>query len=318
MTPTLLSAEDEHRLSRTLRAKADQLDLSTPPVFEPSTIASVEPLIDRQRRRQAHRSQRVWLAAAVLAVVAVCSGVVVASRSTSPVRTTQPADTPATDGMAVLSQLEAIPASVAGAVVPAQPIVGPPTTLDTSTAPRTIDGKPAILYIGADYCPYCAAQRWPLVLALARFGTFSNLNLTHSSDTDVFPDTASFTFHGSSYTSPYLAFTGVETETNQPDNTPTSSGYTPLDSLTADQQHIMQAQDPTGDIPFVDLAAEYQTLGATYDIDVLTGKSADQITTALADPTTAISRAVWPQVNQLTTDFCQLTGHQPASACQGH
>jgi hypothetical protein len=32
-----------------------------------------------------------------------------------------------------------------------------------------------MLYIGAEYCPYCAAERWPLVMALSKFGTFSNL-----------------------------------------------------------------------------------------------------------------------------------------------
>src|SRR5690348_15801045 len=24
----------------------------------------------------------------------------------------------------------------------------------------TADGKPRVLYVGAEYCPYCAAQRW--------------------------------------------------------------------------------------------------------------------------------------------------------------
>ena len=39
----------------------------------------------------------------------------------------------------------------------------------------TADGKPLVLYVGAEYCPYCAAERCAMVQALSRFGTFSNL-----------------------------------------------------------------------------------------------------------------------------------------------
>ena len=34
--------------------------------------------------------------------------------------------------------------------------------------------------MGAEYCPYCAAQRWAMIVALSRFGTFSGLTTVHS------------------------------------------------------------------------------------------------------------------------------------------
>jgi hypothetical protein len=38
------------------------------------------------------------------------------------------------------------------------------------TAPSlTKDGKPEILYVGAEYCLYCAAERWAVAVALSRF-----------------------------------------------------------------------------------------------------------------------------------------------------
>src|SRR5215471_17073708 len=40
-----------------------------------------------------------------------------------------------------------------------------------SGAPLTSGGKPEMLYIGAEYCPYCAAMRWSMAVALSRFGT---------------------------------------------------------------------------------------------------------------------------------------------------
>ncbi len=69
---------------------------------------------------------------------------------------------------------------------------------------------------GAEYCPYCASERWPLVVALSRFGTWSNLAQTVSGPApELYPATPTFSFFGATYSSPYLAFQSVETATNQ-------------------------------------------------------------------------------------------------------
>src|SRR4051794_36222191 len=47
--------------------------------------------------------------------------------------------------------------------------------------PLTNAGKPEVLFIGGEFCPYCAGERWALVQALSRFGTFSGLSQIHSS-----------------------------------------------------------------------------------------------------------------------------------------
>ena len=57
-----------------------------------------------------------------------------------------------------------------------------------------------------EYCPYCAAERWAMVNALARFGTFHNLGATASSSIDVNPSTPTFTFRGAGYSSPFVVF----------------------------------------------------------------------------------------------------------------
>src|SRR5215468_1339198 len=81
-------------------------------------------------------------------------------------------------------------------------------------SPLTADGKPEIFYDGAEYCPYCAAARWGLVVALSRFGTFSGLKTVHSSTIDTPANIPTWTFHGSTYTSQYLTFTPVEETSN--------------------------------------------------------------------------------------------------------
>ena len=113
---------------------------------------------------------------------------------------------------------------VADGGVPTGAFISGKTTADLTNAANsvgsfmaTVDGtplksggKPEVLYIGGEYCPYCAAERWAMVNAFSRFGTFTGLTTTHSSSTDVYPNTPTYTFAGSTYTSKYVTFTPVE------------------------------------------------------------------------------------------------------------
>src|SRR5690348_6295372 len=82
-----------------------------------------------------------------------------------------------------------------------------------SGAALTSGGKPEMLYIGAEFCPYCAAMRWSMAVALSRFGTLSPLHGIHSSATDADPNTPTLTFYKTNYNSNYLTFTPVEVQT---------------------------------------------------------------------------------------------------------
>lgn len=99
-------------------------------------------------------------------------------------------------------------------------------------APLTATGKPELLYIGAEFCPYCAAERWAMIVALSRFGTFSGLATVQSAVSDgagnqePYPDTPTWTFAHAGYSSLYLTFGEVELYTNTPDTS--TGGYTAL------------------------------------------------------------------------------------------
>jgi hypothetical protein len=158
-----------------------------------------------------------------------------------------------------------------------------------------------------------------MVVALNRFGTFTNLGVTHSSSTDVYPDTATLTFHGAGYTSQYLTFQGVEMQSNQPQG----NGYTPLDPPTQLQQQLLSKFDAppyvpansAGSIPFIDFANQAAMSGASYSPQLLAGKTAEQLATALSDPSSPIAQAVDGTANAFTTLICQLTNNQPGSVC---
>ena len=73
-----------------------------------------------------------------------------------------------------------------------------------------VGGQPEVLFIGEEWCPFCAAERWPLALALSRFGRLGHLQVIASAQDDVYPGTASVGFHGATYDSRWITFVGRE------------------------------------------------------------------------------------------------------------
>jgi Domain of unknown function (DUF929) len=167
------------------------------------------------------------------------------------------------------------------------------------------DGKPEVFYLGAEYCPYCAAERWAMIIGLSRFGTFSGLETTTSSSTDVYANTPTFTFRKATYTSQYLDFQAVETlDRNQ----------NPLRSPTAEQTALLRSYG-TGSIPFIDFGNRYSLTGATYLPDILAGLTWQQVAVALQSPGTPQAKAILGSANLITAATCELTGQQPAEVC---
>ena len=168
------------------------------------------------------------------------------------------------------------------------------------------DGKPEVLYVGAEWCPYCAAERWAMVVALDRFGSFSGLRFTTSSSSDVDPDTRTLSFYGSSFSSSYLDFVPVELE---------DRNRNPLQSMTPQEQQIAQAYDSNNGIPFIDIGNQYTMVGQGVPPAVLQGLSWQQIAGALSNPNSAVTRAIVGNANYLTAAICELPGASTASVC---
>jgi hypothetical protein len=168
------------------------------------------------------------------------------------------------------------------------------------------NGHPQVFYLGAEYCPYCAAERWPMIIALSRFGMFSGLKTTTSSSSDVYPNTPTFTFHGATYTSQYIDFVSVET---------TDRDRNPLESPTAAQQALVNQYDTSGSIPFVDFGNRYAFSGAMYLPDVLSGMSWQAVADTLLQPDSNQAKAILGSANLITAAVCRLTSDQPASVC---
>jgi hypothetical protein len=253
-------------------------------------------------RRSVLRRRRAIAAGAIAMVLAVVTGLVVARLAIGPAVAAEPAPS-AVGPVDLAPAVEAVQLSTLDNVGRGTPTGLPHTVAGVPVQLR--DGKPIVLYVGAEYCPYCAAQRWPLAIALARFGVFHGLRPARSATGDVYPGTATLSFHGATYTSAYLAFDGVETLT---------SDNAPLDRLTAAQQRLADAYSGGG-IPFLLLGGRYVQTGASYDPGLLAGMSTQDILTALSHPDSRVAQAVLGAANGLTAALCQLTGGQPGGVC---
>ena len=239
---------------------------------------------------------------------------------------------PAVTSPAVLATLSSVPIATfdaVGVTAPGTTLVAP--TVVTGQAPLTAQGRPEVLFVGAEFCPFCAAERWSLVVALARFGTFTALHDGTSSAQTVFPDTSTFTFYGVGYTSHYLTLTGVElfSDTTGPDGTFTRlARLTPAQAALVARYASPSGAVPGGTAPFVDVAGQMVAVTSGFSPALLAGQSQAQIAAEVASPTMAsggttaggtpppTGQAVIAVANQLSAGICAGTGQLPASVCR--
>ncbi|HTI14200.1 MAG TPA: DUF929 family protein [Dictyobacter sp.] len=171
-------------------------------------------------------------------------------------------------------------------------------------------GKPEFFYMGAEYCPYCAAQRWSMIITLSRFGTFNKPLTSIISSEDNVP---TYSFYQSSYSSQYIDFVPMEVE---------DQNSNPLQTLTPDQQALTNKYDAApyttqaGSFPFLDFGNQYVSAGAYDDPTMFVGQSYDQIVKDIQDTNSNVSQSVLGSANYMTAAICKMTSNQPGSVCQ--
>lgn len=186
-----------------------------------------------------------------------------------------------------------------------------------NSTPLTVGGRPEVLYVGADFCPYCAADRWALVLALMRFGNFTSLHYMTSStySSEPYKGTPTFTFYNSTYGSGLINFTEVELTTNQFNST--TGSYPVLQTPDAIENRIVQQNDPGGSIPFVDFANASVSLGSLSP-QILSGMNWTAIVAQLADPSSAVAQSIIGPANAYTAAICRSINNSAAVCSQGY
>lgn len=292
------SAAQRRAQERQQRQRRDAGRASTPPKGRSSS--SGPKMLKKDRTR-------LYMVIGVLGIiVAFIIAIVILKNVTSP--NLKP--TPANQG--VLQQLTGVGAST-WETVGTGGVPNPFTTRTGQPALKGSNGLPEFLYIGGEYCPNCAAERWAMINALSRFGTFQHLSQLISYEENIH----TFTFEGSSYTSKYIDFVPREIAGNTTDNT---GNYVTLDRLTSAQQSLFNQYDNQGTIPFVDIGNKYTLAQASYSFTVLQdshGISYDwsAIAGALSNPNSSITQSIIGTANYLTAAICSVTNQQPGNVC---
>jgi thiol-disulfide isomerase/thioredoxin len=265
----------------------------------------------RAAEKRAEQRRRLFITGgAVLGVIVIVVAFILVKSMSSP--TTTPTATARTPLPAsVANQVTNVPASALATVGKGSVLQFNPVPITKVTGPAlTSNGKPEMLYIGAEYCPYCAATRWSMAVALSRFGTLSTpLHGIHSSSSDVYPDTATLTFYKTGYNSKYLVFTPVENE---------NINRSLLQSPTAQQNQVWARYEPDPTqrgYPFISFGNKYVLKGPIYNPAVLKGLTWSQIAADLHNPSSPVAQGVLGGANYITAAICKMTSNQPASVC---
>jgi len=276
--------------------------------------------------RRSEQRRRILIASGSVLVVLVVVVVFVVVKLNSKSGTDNSSNGPTGSALAsVVKTVTSVPASTLDTVGAGSGIIATPESITGSAL--TANGKPEMLYIGAEYCPYCAAERWAMIVALSRFGTFTGLSTIHSAaangggEAEPYPNTPTWTFVHATYTSQYLTFTPVETYTNVPDSA--TKFYNTLQTPTSAQQALLTKYDvpplvPSGDqgaIPFVDFGNKYALGGAGYLPSTLAGLSWATIAGDLSNSSSTVAQQVDGTANYVTAAICGITGNTPASVC---
>jgi hypothetical protein len=256
------------------------------------------------------RNRQVGIGSVVLVVVIVVALVVIklagGNGSSNGSGSSPAAGTPIP--ASITTKLTSIPVSTLVAAPTTGIIVSPQAIKD---ARLTAFGKPDLLYMGAEFCPVCATERWAMYVALSKFGTFSpQPGRIHSAVRDG--DIATVTFYKTTYSSPYFTFTPVETTTNQPDG----NFYVTVQTPTAAQQKLWNANENPPTIPWLDFGGKAELTSAQYDPTQLEGVSFDDIAADIGNNSTAVGADVDASANVLIQTICStLTANKPAAVC---
>lgn len=259
--------------------------------------------------REARQKKLLAVVAGLVVVVLAVVAVMWAVSANNQKKDRQAADQAAKAG-AFISKVEHIPADVVDQVGFGT-VSNPPIQLK-GAKPLTQDGKPRFIFYGAEYCPYCAMERWAVVAALSRFGTWSGLQGTVSSEANI----PTMDFLKAKFTSKYIDFTGYEMSDQQdkPLQTPPAADLALFQKYDTPEYFTNMQQG--GSIPFMIFGGTAASSGSTYDASqTMSGMTADAVAAKLTNPADPVTKGIVGAANVITAQLCQSTKGLPSDAC---
>jgi hypothetical protein len=190
--------------------------------------------------------------------------------------------------------------------------------------PLTVGHRSEVLFVGAEFSPFSAAERWALIVALSRFGTFGSVSDMQSAADTVFPSVQTFSFVGYRYSSPLVVLAATEEYSAEPGVT---GAYAHLGTPTPAEQAVIDRYvplalpagsepPPVGPFPFVDIGNRLVTATSGFSPAVLVGRARGKVAGELQEPDQPATMAIVAAANELTAGICATTGERPAAVCR--
>jgi thiol-disulfide isomerase/thioredoxin len=162
------------------------------------------------------------------------------------------------------------------------------------------EGKSLVFFMGAGYCPFCAAERWVIIDALGRFGNWERLVEDWSADHDEkYLNIPTFSFSRAKYVSKFVAFESRETA---------DRNFEPLDEIGEQDYEILDTFNPDQIIPFLLIDGQFIQVGSGYSPKLLDGMDHEKVKVGLANPNSQLGRAMREEIDNITAPICKSIG----------
>lgn len=261
----------------------------------------------RQERNKRHAFVAIGLVVVLVAVLVIVKFAGGGGGSNTVDQASPPGGTPIP--AATLAKISSVPISTLNSA-PTGGILTTPQSVNAKAL--TSDGKPELLFIGAEYCPHCAAERWPMYVALTKFGSFDpQPGRIHSANTEG--DIPTLTYYGATYSSPYITFNPVEVYTNYLNSS--GSNYVALQTPTQAQLNLWQSGNG-GLFPYVNFGGKAILPSAQYSYADLQGLTFNQVATQVGNNASTAGASIDASASQLIKTICSTMTHdQPSTVC---
>jgi len=158
-------------------------------------------------------------------------------------------------------------------------------------------GKSIVFFMGAGFCPFCAAERWAIVNALSNFGKWEALVETASADHDEkYLNIPTVSFTHAKYVSDYVEFVGRETA---------DRNFEPLQELGEKDYEILDTFNPDQIIPFLLIDGQFMQAGAGYSPQILEGMDHAKVRAELTNPASPVGKAMKTEIDNITALVCK-------------